>query len=747
MTHTLRPSARFAALCLSLLGPFCGPVRASDRAPYLDPALPLEARIDDLMSRLTLDEKVGLVHANGLFRSGGVPRLGIPYLWTDDGPQGVREEVGLTSWSPTGQTDDFATAIPPGSALAASWDPELTEACGRVIGQEACARGKNVILGPGLNIVRTPLCGRNYDYYGEDPWLSGRLAVGYVRGMQAEGTIACVKHFAVNNQEVERGRIDVEVDERALREIYLPAFEASVREGGALAVMGAYNLLRGEHCCQNDYLLNQVLKKEWGFKGGVISDWGGTHDTREAVTKGLDLEMGSRGDYDAYYLARAFREGVSGGTYPVSLLDEKVRRDLRMLFASGAVDGRKPGSINTPAHLEVALRAAEEAVVLLKNEGAPLPIDPKKVKTLAVVGQNAVRTFASSANSAGVKAFREVTLLDGIIARAGTGMNIVYSEGYRQPVVRRASERDAAGVRKTEVLESTPEESMEMADRAVAAARAADMVILVAGLTHQAHNDDEGTDRVDLALPGRQAELIARVAEANPRTVVVLVDGSPIAMDPWLSKVAGVVQAWYGGSQAGTGVAAALFGDVNPSGKLPVTFPKALEQTPAYQGGARAYPGVGGVVHYDEGLFVGYRWYDARKIEPLFPFGFGLSYTSFEFKNLQVVSTGPSAARVSCEVTNTGGRVGTEVVELYVADGHSLVERPLKELKGFARVSLAPGETKTVALDLAARAFAYYWPEGHCWKVDAGSFVIQVGSSSRDIRLMGDCPIAAATLE
>ena len=747
MTHTLRPSARFAALCLSLLGPFCGPVRASDRAPYLDPALPLEARIDDLMSRLTLDEKVGLVHANGLFRSGGVPRLGIPYLWTDDGPQGVREEVGLTSWSPTGQTDDFATAIPPGSALAASWDPELTEACGRVIGQEACARGKNVILGPGLNIVRTPLCGRNYDYYGEDPWLSGRLAVGYVRGMQAEGTIACVKHFAVNNQEVERGRIDVEVDERALREIYLPAFEASVREGGALAVMGAYNLLRGEHCCQNDYLLNQVLKKEWGFKGGVISDWGGTHDTREAVTKGLDLEMGSRGDYDAFFMARAFHDGVSAGTYPVSLLDEKVRRNLRMLFASGAVDGRKPGSINTPAHLEVALRAAEEAVVLLKNEGALLPIDRQRVKTVAVIGQNAARTFASSANSAGVKAFREVTLLDGIIARAGAGTNIVYSEGYRQPVVRRASARDAAGVRKTEVLESTPEETLEMADRAVVAARAADLVVLVAGLTHQAHNDDEGTDRADLSLPAHQAELIARVAEANPRTVVVLVDGAPVAMDPWLSKVPGVVQAWYGGSQAGTAVAAVLFGDVNPSGKLPVTFPRALEDTPTFQGGARAYPGVDGVVHYDEGILVGYRWYDARKIEPLFPFGFGLSYTSFEYRNLQVTPTGPSAAEVSCEVTNTGSRVGSEVVELYVADGHSHVERPLKELKGFARVSLAPGETRKVTLELPPRAFAYYSPEGHCWKVEAGRFGIWVGSSSRDIRLKGDCPVAAATLD
>jgi beta-glucosidase len=718
---------------------------AADTPAYLDKSLPTEARIDDLMGRLTLEEKIGLVHANGLFRSGGVERLGIPYLWTDDGPQGVREEVGLTSWSAAGQTDDFATALPPGLTLAATWNPDLAQACGKVIGEEACARRKNVLLGPGMNIIRTPLCGRNYDYYGEDPWLSSRIAVGYVTGLQAEDTVACIKHYALNNQEKDRGTIDVEVDERTLREIYLPAFEASVKEGHAMAIMAAYNKFRGEYCAQNTYLLTGILKQEWGFKGGVISDWGATHDTREAATKGLDLEMGSRGTFDQYHFAKEFHDGIQNGTYPVALLDDKVRRDLRMLFASGAIDGRKAGSLNTPAHLETALHIAEEGIVLLKNEGSALPIDTAKVRSIAVIGENAVRKFAAGGNSAGVKAFRETTALEGIIERAGSTTNIVYSEGYRQPTPHHASKEDLAGVKTSELTSATPEESRELADRAVLAAKACDVAIVVAGLTHQAHADDEGTDRYDLSLPAHQAELIARVVEANPHTIVVLIDGSPIDMDPWLAKVPGVLEAWYGGSEAGHALAAVLFGDVDPSGKLPCTFPRSLADTPAQHGGARAYPGVDGVVHYDEGLLVGYRWYDAKKIEPLFPFGFGLSYTSFSYSNLRVTSKGPAAALVECDITNTGTRPGAEVAQLYVRDAHSSVMRPEKELKGFAKVSLAPGETKTVSIGLNARSFAYYSPEKHSWLVEAGDFGILVGSSSRDIRLSSAFAVGAST--
>ena len=731
-------------LCAAL-GLLPAPAFGADAPRYLDPSLPVEARIDDLLGRLTLDEKIGLVHANGIFRSGGVTRLALPYLWTDDGPQGIREETMLGSFAPAGRTDDFATALPPGSTLAATWDPELAEACGKVIGEEACYRKKNVLLGPGVNIVRTPLCGRNYDYYGEDPWLSGRIAVAYVRGIQGEDTVACVKHFALNNQEKNRGRVDVEVGEQALREIYLPAFEASVKEGGALAVMAAYNRFRGEYCSGNSVLLDTILKGEWAFRGAVISDWGATHDTREAVTKGLDLEMGSRGKYDDYFLAKAFRDGILAGTYPMALLDDKVRRDLRMLFASGAVDGRKPGSINTPAHLEVARRIAEGAVVLLKNSGALLPIDPAKVRSIAVIGQNATGRFAAGGNSAGVKAFREITILEGLVARAGGAMNITYSEGYRQPVVHRSEERDLAGVRKMELVDAPPAVQKELSDRAVQAAKAADLVIMVGGLCHQSQADDEGADRVDLALPGHQAELIGRLHEANPNLVVVLVDGSPVAMDPWIGEVPSVVQAWYGGSEAGSALAAVLFGDVSPSGKLPVTFPRSLEQTPAFQGGARAYPGVDGVVHYDEGILVGYRWYDTKKIEPLFPFGFGLSYTSFGYSKLRVTPTGPASALVECDITNTGSRAGAEVVQLYVRDGHSGVQRPSKELKGFAKVLLAPGETKTVRMTLSPRSFAYYSVESHSWRIEAGDFGIQVGSSSRDLRLTGSFPIATAS--
>jgi beta-glucosidase len=443
-----------------------GPAQARPvaRPPYLDPSKPIDTRIDDLMSRLTLDEKVGLLHANGKFRAGGVERLGVPYLWTADGPQGIREELGLDSWSPAGWTSDFATAMPVGIALASTWNVELAEAYGHTVGDEARARGKHVILGPALNIQRTPLGGRTYDYFGEDPWLAGRITVAYVKGMQAEQTIACIKHFAVNNQETNRGTIDVQVDERPLREIYLPAFEAGVREGGALAVMGAYNKVRGEHACHNDYLLNQVLKREWGFAGAVISDWAGTHDARDAVLKGLDLEMGTDKPYGQFFLAGPFLAGLKNGTYPVSVLDDKVRRNLRMLIASGALDGRRPGTINTKAHQDVARRVAQEGIVLLKNQAvgkrpAVLPLDLSRLKTIAVIGDNATRRFAAGGFAAGVKAFHEITALDGVLARVAGRADVVFSQGYRQPDTRDRGARDATGVGTSELTAASPEEA------------------------------------------------------------------------------------------------------------------------------------------------------------------------------------------------------------------------------------------------------------------------------------------------
>jgi len=730
-------AAALAGIALAPIG------SATERPVYLDPTKPLDARVDDLLGRLTLEEKVGLVHANGKFRAGGGERLGVPPLWMADGPQGVREELGVDSWEPAGWTSDFATAMPVGMALASTWNVGLAEASGRTVWEEARARGKHVILGPGLNIQRTPLNGRTYDYFGEDPWLASRLTVGYVRGMQAEQTIACIKHFAVNNQEIDRGTIDVQVDERPLREIYLPAFEAGVREGGALAVLGAYNKVRGEHVCHNDYLLNQVLKREWGFRGAVISDWSGTHDTRAAVLEGLDLEMGTVKPYDQYFLAGPLLAGLRAGTFPMAVLDDKVRRDLRVLIASGAVDGpsgRRPATINTKAHQDVARRIAEEGMVLLKNQDYPkrpavLPLDLPKLRTIAVIGDNAVRRFAAGGFSAGVKAFHEITALDGIVARVGGRADVVFSQGYRQP------ERGR---------DISPEEARELADRAVETARHADAVVFVGGLTHQAGFDDENADRRDLSLPAHQSELIARVVDANPRTAVVLVAGSPVDMNAWIGKAPAVLQAWYGGSQAGHALAAVVFGDVSPSGKLPCTFPRSLAESPAHAAGrARQYPGEGGKVWYDEGLLVGYRWNDTKRVEPLFPFGHGISYTRFAYAGLQSkLTAGPAgpAATLSFQVTNAGERAGAEVVQAYVRPIKPAVARPEKELKAFAKVPLEPGETRTVTLALGPRAFAYYAPDAKAWRVAPGRYELLVGASSRDIRLTGSVDVTKAAL-
>ena len=739
----------FTAAALLASGPRDAVV-ADERPPYLDPSLPVEERVEDLLGRLTVVEKVGLVHANGKFRAGGVERLGVPCLWTADGPHGVREEVGVDSWEPAGWTTDFATAMPDGIALAATWDPVIAEAYGRTIGEEARARGKHVILGPALNIQRTPLCGRNYDYFGEDPWLAGRITVGYVKGMQAEQTIACLKHYAANNQEEGRGWIDVQVDERPLREIYLPAFEAGVREGGALAVMGAYNKVRGEHMCHNGYLLNQVLKGEWGFKGAVISDWGGTHDTRQAVLNGLDLEMGTGKPYDQYFLAGPFLAGLKDGTYPASVLDDKVRRNLRMLIASGGLDGRRPGTINTKAHWDVARRTAQEGIVLLKNEPPVLPLDLAKVKTIAVIGDNAVRRFAAGGNAAGVKAFHEITALEGIVARVGGRADVVFSQGYRQPARRGFGQRDVAGVRTSELTAASPEEAKELADRAVEMARRADAVLFIGGLTHQSGADDEGVDRRDLSLSAHQDDLIARIVEANPRTAVVLIAGSPVDMTAWLEKTPSVLQAWYGGSEAGHALASVLFGDVSPSGKLPCTFPRKLADSPAHATGlVRQFPGEGGKVWYDEGLLVGYRWNDAKGIEPLFPFGHGLSYTRFQYASLQATPTAGAAgprATLTLQLTNAGEREGAEVVQAYVKPIKPPVERPAKELKAFERMPVKAGETKTVTLELGPRAFAFYDPSARGWRVAKGRYELLVGSSSRDIRLRAAVEVAKEAL-
>ncbi|MBE2212856.1 MAG: glycoside hydrolase family 3 C-terminal domain-containing protein [Opitutaceae bacterium] len=693
-------------------------------APYLDRSLSIEQRVDELLSRLTLEEKVSLLHANSKFTVPGIPRLGIPERWLDDGPFGVREDIGPHEWKNAGRTDDFSTAMPAGIALASTWDPDLAVEEGRAIGEEAVHRNKHMMLGPAINIMRTPVCGRNFEYFGEDPFLCARLAVGYIRGMQTQDVAGCVKHYAVNNQEWERLTTDTQVDERTLREIYLPGFRAAVQEGGVWAVMAAYNRFRGQFCCHNDYLLNQVLKKEWGFRGLVVSDWGGVHDTSEAALHGLDLEMGTEEgrSYEEYYLARDYLAGLKSGAFPSAGLDEKVRRNLRVMFATGLIDGRRPGSFNTPAHQEIARRVAEEGMVLLKNEGRALPLDASSLRSIAIIGENATRLQANGGGSAIIKPLYEISPLEGILRRVGSEVTITHAAGYRTAP--------------SDKPQPTAAELTQLADRAVAAARAADVVVFVGGLNHDRGLDCEGVDRADLSLPAGQSTLIQRLAAANPRLVVVLVAGAPVEMGEWLQQVPAVLMAWYGGMEAGNAVARLLFGDVSPSGKLPCTFPKRLADSPAHALGT--YPGKDGVVRYDEGLLVGYRWFDTREIAPEFPFGHGLSYSRFEYSNLCLSSAADGCgAVVTFDLANTGAVEAAEIAQVYVCDPQSSLPRPAQELKGFAKVRLAPGAKQTISVALGADAFAFYDPAQKAWIAEAGAFAIRVGSSSRDVRLEG----------
>ena len=695
-------------------------VHGAEPAPlYLDASQPLEARVEDLLARLTLEEKISLIHADSKFTTAAIPRLRIPRRWLSDGPHGVREDVGPDSWAPAGRTDDFSTAMPAGVCLAATWNPELGFSEGEAIGQEARWRGKDIMLGPGVNIQRTPLGGRNFEYCGEDPFLSSRMAVGYIRGEQSQDVASCVKHFALNNQEFQRGSINVEVDERALREIYLPAFRAAVQEAGVWSVMGAYNQFRGRHCCENDYLLNHILKGEWNSRGLVVSDWGGAHNTTECALNGLDLEMGTDAGYDHFYLAQPYLKRIQSGELPVAGLDDKVRRNLRVMFATHVFDPeRKPGSFNSPAHQSVARRVAEEGIILLKNENQLLPLVPARLKSIAVIGENATRLQAHGGDSSGIKADYEITPLQGLLNRFGRDVNLTFSEGYRK--------------------NGRP----DLVERAVAAAQAADVVIYIGGLNHDKGLDCEGADRKDLKLPYGQDALIQKLVAANPKLIVVL-EGTAVEMDLWLDRVPAVLQAWYPGMEGGNALTAVLLGEVNPSGKLPATFPKILSDSPAHA--LQAYPGANGSVTYAEGLLVGYRWFDTKHLEPQFPFGFGLSCTTFQYANLKLLPGDGSNQIVTAQfdLKNTGARAGAEVAQLYVHQDQPSLPRPDKELKGFAKILLQPGEKRTVSMPLNRTAFAFYVPAQAGWVAEKDNFKIFIGSSSRDLRLHDNFHLAA----
>lgn len=699
---------------------------------YLDESAAMEKRVEDAMVRMTREEKVALCHAQSKFSSPGVPRLGIPEIWMSDGPHGIRAEISWDSWAYAQWTNDSCTAFPALTCLAASFDPSLAYLYGKVIGEEARYRKKDVLLGPGVNIYRTPLNGRNFEYLGEDPYLASQMAVPYIQGVQENGVAACVKHFALNNQEKWRGSVDVEVSPRVLHEIYLPAFRAAVREGGVWAVMGAYNRYRGQHCCHNEFLLNGILKNDWQFDGVVVSDWGGTHNTQQAAEYGLDIEMGTYTNgltfsktlaYDEYCLARPFREALERGEISEEVLDDKAKRILRLIFRTSMNSRRPWGSFASPEHAAIARQIAAEGIVLLKNKRSLLPLQPGKYKRIAVIGENATRSMTRAGGSSELKVKKEVVPLEGIRERFGRETEIVYTLGY-------ASGKASYGRENRSLLSAD-----SLRQKAVEMAKEADLVVFVGGLNKNHFQDCEGGDRLQYGLPFGQDSLIRALAEVNPQIVVVLLSGNAVEM-PWLGKVPAVVQAWYGGSEGGHALADILSGDVTPSGKLPFSFPVKLADCGAHAFGELCYPGDSIREVYQDGLLVGYRWYDTRRIEPLFPFGYGLSYTTFTVGKPRLEQTVFHPAEEIClktEVTNTGLQAGSEVVQVYVSDPECSVMRPLKELKGFAKVSLQPGETRTAEVRIPVSSLSFYDEEGANWKLEPGNFVLHVGTSSRHI--------------
>ena len=729
--------------CSLLLLPGFG--QAQQEVPtYLDSSKPIEERVEDALSRLTLEEKVALTHAQSKFCSPGVARLGIPEFWMTDGPHGIRPEVLWDEWEQAGWTNDSCVAFPALTCLAASWDPEIARLYGKSIGEEARYRNKTVLLGPGVNIYRSPLNGRNFEYMGEDPYLAGKMVVPYVQGVQQNGVAACVKHYALNNQEVNRHTTNVIVDDRALYEIYLPAFKAAVQEGNAWAIMGSYNLYKNQHGCHNQYLLNDILKGEWGFDGVVVSDWGGVHNTQEAITNGLDMEFGSwtnglsngaSNAYDNYYLADPYLKLIREGKVGTKELDDKVRRILRLAYRTTMDRNRPYGSLCSEAHFAAARSIGEEGIVLLQNRNDLLPIDLNRAKRIVVIGENAIKMITVGGGSSSLKVKYELSPLDGIRKRVGDQAEVIYARGY---VGDPSGEYN--GVKSGQDLEDSrsPE---ELIAEAVAVAKEADYVIFIGGLNKSAHQDCEDADRKELGLSYGQDKVITALAKANKNLIVVNISGNAIAM-PWVKEVPAIVQAWYLGSEAGSAIASVLTGDVNPSGKLPFTFPASLQDVGAHKLGE--YPGTprsdGSPIvdqKYNEGIFVGYRWVDKEKTKPLFSFGHGLSYTTFAYGKAvadKKVMGQDETLTITLPVTNTGCREGSEVIQLYISDLQSSLPRPVKELKGFSKVKLAPGETREVTFTIGKEALSFFDDTRHEWVAEPGKFEAWIGASSTDIR-------------
>ena len=690
-----------------------------------------ESEIDSLISLMTLEEKIGMLHGNSMFASGGVERLGIPELKMVDGPLGIREEISRNSWASAGLKNDFATYYPAAGGVAATWNPELSYTFGNSVGQEARARDKDMLLSPAINIIRTPLGGRTYEYFTEDPFLNKKLAVPFILGVQDNDVMVCVKHFAANNQETNRGTVDVLMDERTLREIYLPAFKAAITEGNAYSVMGAYNRFRGDYLCENDYMLNKVLRDEWGFKGVVVSDWAAVHSTVKSLKNGLDIEMGTPKPFNEYYLADKLIAAAKAEEISEEEINKHVKRILHVLFQVKAISGtnRVKGSLATEAHYKDAYDIAAESVVLLKNEKQILPLKLDGVNSIAVIGNNAIKKNASGGFGAGVKTKREITPLEGLQNRLPKNIKINYAEGYLE----RYSENN--NDQKEDVTHNGPIPVNELdpikLEEALIAAKNSDVAIVFAGSNRD--YETEASDRTNLKLPFGQEELIKKVLAENPNTIVVMIAGAPFDLKEVEKNASSLVWSWFNGSEGGNALADVLLGTLNPSGKLPWTMPKNIEDSPAHA--TNSFPGDESVT-YKEGILVGYRWFDTKKIEPLYPFGFGLSYTNFEISDLKTDKPSyllDDNIEVSFSIKNAGNTDGKEVAQLYVSNPTSSVEKAAQELKGFKKVFVKSGDSKNVTITLPIKELAYYSEVKKEWVVEPGTYNLKIGKSSRDI--------------
>ena len=707
---------------------------AAQAQTYLDPNAPLEDRVKDALSRMTTHEKIQILHAQSKFTSAGVPRLGIRQLNMDDGPHGVREELEWNTWNPAKWTNDYIVAFPSLTCLASTWNRDLSTAYGDAVSEEFAFRGKDIMLGPGVNIQRTPLNGRAFEYMGEDPYLAGEMVVPYIKAAQANGIACCLKHFVLNDQETDRFGVNVNVSDRAMREIYLRPFQKAVDEAHVYTIMGSYNKWKGVHCCHNDELLNGILKKEWNWDGALISDWGGTTNTLEAATGGLDIEMGTYTDgktkesefgYEQYHLGNPFEKLINEGTVPMSVLDEKASRVLRTIFRTAMNPQKVIGNQCSEAHYEVCRQIGEEGIVLLKNNKNILPLKANQYNNILVVGENATRSLTQGGGSSELKTLRDISPLEALqqmVNSKWSNAQLTHVPGYYS---------GRAMYDRVDRLD--PTKQAELKAEALEQAKSADLVIFIGGLNKNTRQDCENGDRESYDLPYGQNELISELAKIQKNIIVVTFGGNPYAM-PWLKEVAGVLHCWYLGSEAGTALANILTGEVCPSGKLPVTFAQKYEDYPYVQYGPEDYPGVNKEVYYKEDIFVGYRHFTSNNVKPLFPFGFGLSYTTFSYGNPTTTMEGDNII-VQTTITNTGKVAGKETAQVYITAPKTDIPRPTKELKGFAKTRLLqPGESETLRITIPKPELAYYNEAQHTWDITPGTYTLHLGANVNDIQ-------------